>query len=329
MRRNPYPIEFRRRVIEAVDSGVSCYAVSRKYGIQVGTIAQWKNNREKYLHCHEELMNEIIGTIDAPPEKMADSKSVIDRPSPHQGGLLGLTPERSKRDQRTTTSVVLAIPDMHHPFCHPDTLIFLQAVKAKYKPEIIVCLGDEVDFHSISRFTPNPDGMSPGQELAAAREHLLPFFHEFPDVLVCTSNHTVRPLKKMFEGGLPQALMPSYSVMLQAPDGWVWAHSHVVDNVRYIHGEGKSGQNSHLAFMRGYKQSVVHGHIHSYAAVSHEGNLFAVNAGCLIDPAAYAYEYAKHMPVTVSLGCAVIEHGRRATFIPMWLNSEGRWCGKL
>ena len=224
-------------------------------------------------------------------------------------------------------SVVLVIPDLHCPFEHPDALAFLCAVRDRIKPTHVVCLGDEMDFHAVSRWPSNPDGLSAGQEYARGVEHLLPFYREFPDALVCTSNHTVRPFKKAFEAGLPAAMMPSYSVMLKAPDGWRWDHSHVIDGVRYVHGEGKSGQNSHIAFLRAYKQSVVHGHIHSYAAVSYEGPLFGMNVGCLIDPDAYAY--AKNMPIAVNLGCGVVTGGRKAAFLPMFVDEKGRWTGGL
>lgn len=231
--------------------------------------------------------------------------------------------------QNSSKSVVLIIPDIHCPFEHPDTLAFLCAVRDRIKPTHVVCLGDEMDFHAVSRWPSNPDGLSAGQEYARGVEHLLPFYREFPNVLVCTSNHTVRPFKKAFEAGLPAAMMPSYSTMLKAPDGWVWGHGHIIDDVRYIHGEGKSGQNSHLAFLRAYKQSIVHGHIHSFAAVSYEGDLFGMNAGCLIDPDAYAYAYAKNMPIKVNLGCGVVTGGKKAAFLPMFVDSKGRWTGEL
>ena len=87
-------------------------------------------------------------------------------------------------------SVVLVIPDMHAPFVHPDALDFLKAVKARFLPSKFVCLGDEVDFHAFSRYPKDPDGLTPGQELSCAREALIPFYLEFPEMLVCISNHT-------------------------------------------------------------------------------------------------------------------------------------------
>jgi predicted phosphodiesterase len=41
--------------------------------------------------------------------------------------------------------VILVISDLHIPYEHRDALAFLRAVKAKYKPTQVICIGDEVD----------------------------------------------------------------------------------------------------------------------------------------------------------------------------------------
>jgi len=227
-------------------------------------------------------------------------------------------------------SIVLAIPDMHHPFCHQDTLEFLKAVRDKFACNKFLCLGDEIDAHAFSRYPKDPDGLTGGQEIQKARECLLPFYLEFPEMLICESNHTVRPWKQAFEAGLPSSFLPSYAMFLNAPDGWKWASRHVIDDVMYIHGDaGKSGFTAHINYMKAFKRSMVIGHIHSYAGVNYEGRHFGMNAGCLIDVEAYCFKYAKHMPISVNLGCGVIKNGNEAHFIPMHHDSHGRWTGKL
>ena len=52
---------------------------------------------------------------------------------------------------------ILVISDMHHPYCHPDTVPFLKALKAKYKFDTVVCIGDEADFHDASFHDSDPD----------------------------------------------------------------------------------------------------------------------------------------------------------------------------
>jgi len=226
-------------------------------------------------------------------------------------------------------SVVMAIPDMHHPFCHPDALSFLVAVRNAYQPNHYVCLGDEVDFHALSRYPKDPDGMSAGGELAKAIEGLIPFYREFPDMKVCNSNHTARGHRQAFGAGIPQAFMAHISQVLNAPDGWSWHQEVEIDGVIYIHGDaGKHGQYAHINYMKAFKCSVVIGHIHAYAGVNYEGKHFGANSGCLIDPNAYAFAYGKNLPVKVNLGCTIITDGKQAQFIPM-RTENGRWIGTL
>lgn len=226
--------------------------------------------------------------------------------------------------------IVLAIPDMHHPFVHPDALAFLCFIRDKFKPDVVVCLGDELDAHAFSRYMPDPDGMTPGKELLAAIESLIPFYIEFPEVLVCESNHTIRPWKKAFEAGLPAAFLPSYSKVLNAPDGWVWKHRHEIDGVIYIHGDnGRSGAYAHQNYVKAFKRSVVIGHMHANAGVQYDGKLFGMNTGCLIDASAYAFKYARNHASEVNLGCGLVVNGETAHFLPMRTNDQGRWVGRL
>lgn len=227
-------------------------------------------------------------------------------------------------------SIVLAIPDLHCPFEHRDALAFLKHVKHKFNPSTIVCLGDELDSHAISRHMPDPDGHSPGKEIELAIEHLIPFYLEFPEVLVCYSNHTGRPWQRRFEAGIPKAFFRDVEKVLKAPDGWRWARRHVVDGVLYIHGDnGKSGAYAHQNYVKEAKQSVVIGHIHAHAGVQYDSELFGMNAGCLIDKDAYAFKYARNMIKGVNLGCGLVINGEVAHFIPMRVDEDNRWIGRL
>jgi len=67
---------------------------------------------------------------------------------------------------------VLTISDFHAPFGHPDAIDFLSDLKKEYKPQKIICLGDEIDQASISDWTHSPDGMSPREEYEAAIKQL-------------------------------------------------------------------------------------------------------------------------------------------------------------
>jgi hypothetical protein len=294
----PYPEEYKRKFVEDYLAGkVTILGFSRQEGAPMAkTLRRW------------------VKQANAPNEK----------------GDAGHAPLSKQSVVNIHGETVLAIPDMHHPFCHPDALAFLQLVRRTYQPTKIVCLGDEVDFHALSKYPKDPNGLSPGGELSRAIEALIPFYREFPEVLVCESNHTVRGHKLAFQAGIPQAFLAHISAVLNAPDGWKWASSWEIDGVRYFHGDaGRSGQYAHLAYLKAFKQPVVIGHIHSYGGVNFEGNHFAVNSGCLIDEAAYCFAYAKNMPIRPSLGCTIVSGGKSAHFIPMLLDSNQRWIGRL
>ena len=228
---------------------------------------------------------------------------------------------------------VLVIPDLQIPFQHPDAFDFLDAVMAKHNPDDFLNLGDEVDFHSFARWKPDPDGYSPGHELDLALEILHEeYYPRFPDHKVCTSNHTVRPLIKAFDAGLPRKFLKTYKEFLEAPDGWEWRDHWIIDEVRYEHGEGVSGMYAHTRAAQQNMRSTVIGHIHSFAGIQyvacHDRLIFGFNAGCLIDNKAYAFNYGKKIRNKPILGCGMVIDGI-PHFIPMLLNKRGRWIGKL
>lgn len=227
-------------------------------------------------------------------------------------------------------SRVLVIPDLHCPWNHPDALAFLCAVRDRYKTNDVVCLGDEIDAMAFSRYPKDPDAPSAGRELELAISALEPFYKAFPAMKVCESNHTIRPWKKGYEAGLPASFLPTLSKVLRAPDGWEWRNRWEVDGVFYHHGDmGVSGFTAHIQLMRKLKQSVVIGHLHSFAGANYEGSLFAMNTGCLIDTAAICFKYAKNLPIPVSLGCGIVIDGKQAHFIPLHTDENGRWTGRL
>lgn len=227
-------------------------------------------------------------------------------------------------------NIVLAIPDLHCPFQHPDALDFIKHVRDKFNVDEVVMLGDEIDAHAFSRWPKDPDGMSPGHELKAAIEALIPWYVEFPEMKVCISNHTIRPKKMMRDIGIPAALWPTYSTMLNAPDGWTWHEKIEIDGVLYMHGDqGKGGMKGWTGNSEVYHKSVVVGHWHSKAGVFWDSKMFNLNAGCLIDASAYAFEYARHSHKKANLGCGLVVNGEVGHFLPMRVDDNNRWIGRL
>ena len=227
---------------------------------------------------------------------------------------------------------ILVISDMHHPYAHPDTVPFLKAVKAKYKPDTVICIGDEVDFHDMSFHDSNPDLDSAGVELSKAIEALKPIYKMFPKVTVIESNHGSMVLRKALVGKIPQKAIKSYNDTLDAPKGWKWVFDTIVQTalgpVYFCH--GKTGSPGKLAAQ--YGMSAVQGHFHEKAQISYistpEKLMFDAHTGCLADDSSLALGYNKVNPKRPIVSILVITNGV-PQLIPMILKRGGRWTGKL
>lgn len=227
---------------------------------------------------------------------------------------------------------ILVLSDMHHPYSHPDTLKFLKAVKSKYRPDSVVCIGDEVDFHALSYHESNPDLDSAGTELAKAIKALKPIYKLFPKCTVIESNHGSMILRKALSGGIPSKAIRGYNDVLDAPRGWRWVFDTIIDTamgpVYFCH--GKSGTPGRLASQ--YGMSTVQGHFHEKSQISYistpEKLMFDAHTGCLADDKSLALGYNKVNPKRPIVSLLVIENGV-PHLVPMVLLKGGRWNGKL
>ena len=216
---------------------------------------------------------------------------------------------------------VLAISDLHIPFQHPDSFRFLKYLKEEFRPDVVVCLGDEVELASLSVHEKNPDAPSAKDEYEAALEGLKELYEIFPEVLVNFSNHGSRFYRVAYAAGIPSRAMKSYHELLEAPPTWTWAQRIVIQNVCYLHGDPFSSASATRNWMNANKMSTVHGHVHQSAQVLYSTDafkeIFGMNAGALIDPEALAFKYGHIYPAKACLGSGIVHAGRDAHFIPM------------
>ena len=227
---------------------------------------------------------------------------------------------------------VLVLSDMHHPYGHPDMVPFLTAVKAKYKPDTVVCIGDEADFHDMSFHDSNPDLDSSGVELEKAIKALRPIYKLFPKVTVVESNHGSMVLRKALVGKLPRKVLRSYNEILDAPKGWKWVFDTILKTplgpVYFCH--GKSATAGRLASQ--YGMSSVQGHYHEKAQITYistpEKLMFDAHTGCLADDRSLALGYNKVNPKRPIVSVLVILSGV-PQIVPMVLKKGGRWDGKI
>jgi UDP-2,3-diacylglucosamine pyrophosphatase LpxH len=217
-------------------------------------------------------------------------------------------------------SKVLVIPDLHFPFVHPKALQFAKDVQRKYNTDEVVFIGDVVDLHAVSRFSPDPDGFSPGEEFKAAYAEVQKWVKEFPKAKVCIGNHDERLFRRAYESGLPRRAMRPFEELWDTP-GWNWADHHFIDNVKYVHGTGRSGMTAAIRMAVDNRCSLVMGHTHTYAGyhwhTTEKDRIFGLNVGCLLDPKAYAMAYGKHFPTRPDLGMGVVDEGQQPHFIAM------------
>lgn len=228
---------------------------------------------------------------------------------------------------------ILVIPDMHYPYAHADTVAFLRAVARRHKPDKVVCLGDEVDWHAISFHDHDPDLMSPSDELQTAINRMQPLYKLFPKMDLLESNHGSLVYRKGKTHGLPRHVFKSYREVLQAPKGWHW-HSDLtlqMSDGQYVYFcHGRSAQGLKLSQSMG--MSTVQGHFHEKFEAQYWGNsrglYWSVMSGCLVDNDSLAFSYNKVNLKRPLIGCTVIINGLPLQ-IPMVLCKGGRWIGTL
>lgn len=227
---------------------------------------------------------------------------------------------------------ILVISDLHTPYEHPDTVAFLKAVKDKYKPDTIVCIGDEVDGHALSYHESNPDLPSAGDELLLAIAALKPIYKLFPRCTVIESNHGSLVLRRAMTGGLPRKAIKSYNDILDAPKTWKWVDDLILQTalgpVYFCH--GKSTTAGKMASQ--YGMSVVQGHFHEKSQIHYistpERLMFDLHTGCLANDKSLALQYNKLNAKRPIVSIAVIVDGI-PHIVPMVLKLNHRWTGKL
>lgn len=231
----------------------------------------------------------------------------------------------------------LAISDLQAPAHHPDALPFLCAVRDRFNPANIVCIGDEVDLNFLSDFSKLPEVDQPTHEWASAQAFMRAFYAEFPAGVSCVSNHVEgRISKARTRGRLPPGFLRPVEDLLDAPSGWSWHSSIRMGDVLFRHGHRDTSNLKRVILEEipsetGRHYSLILGHFHSkFGQATPDlkvgGKLYyGAFTGCLIDPRHPFFSYSKGYE---RLGTLVIMHGRVIP-VPMQTDERGRWTGVL
>ncbi len=106
-------------------------------------------------------------------------------------------------------SKVFVISDLHIPYHHRSSFAFLKAVKEKYKPDLVINIGDELDQHAISMHDSNPDLPSAGDELKTSKTYIKELEKIFPKMILIHSNHSSLVYRRALKYGLPREYLRS------------------------------------------------------------------------------------------------------------------------
>lgn len=198
------------------------------------------------------------------------------------------------------------IPDLHAPFIKEGVLDFCREMQHKYNCGTVRFAGDLVDGHAWSYHEHDPDGLSVGDELTAARKQLIPWFKAFPNATVCLGNHDLLIQRKARTIGLSKEFIKGFGDVIGAPKTWEFGLEFKKDNVLYKHGNVgdafKVAQESRM--------STCQGHFHAKTfvqwSVSEKDSIFGLQVGWGADRHAYAFDYGKPFAKKPIISCGLI-----------------------
>ena len=234
-------------------------------------------------------------------------------------------------DKAKEYETILSFGDMQIPFHHPDSIKFLKAVKAKYKPDLVVCVGDLVDQYAFSEYDHDPSVDNATRELQTSKEYLAELKDIFKEMYICKGNHDDRLMRKAVKAGLPAEVFKPLNVIYDLPDTWYWNFSWTFNTelipLHFVH-TYSGGING----VKGMGMSVIQGHLHAEFKVIWGANpvllFWDAWLGCLFDKDSHAAAYGKTQSKKCILGCCIIHKGI-PHLIPMVLKRGGSWIGTL
>ncbi len=293
---------------------------------EVYTRRQGKTISPQLVRYWRSVFVENAGNM-AKADRLLKEDRLIIRPQPDDDiGDTSFIPE--------TAECILVIPDLHAPYQHEDALDFLVTVRNKFLPDLVVNLGDELDYHALSFHDSDPNLDSAGVELEKGKLFLRKLESVFPEMLVCHSNHGSMQYRRAKAHGIPVQLIKKYRDVI-FPDGgapgWSWCHNWRVNTplgeVLFKHqATGVLTDAAHNSC------NLVVGHNHGNFSVEYSASsshlYYGMYCGCLIDKDSMAFAYGKHSLRKPIIGCGVILNGR-PILLPMVLDRGGRWVGHL
>jgi len=244
------------------------------------------------------------------------------------------TPDARAPQRVTKNERVLVISDMHCPYNHQDLIPFLKMIKAIYRPDRIIGIGDELDYHAMSFHDSDPDLPNAGGELKLGQKILREIEKLFPSMDLVDSNHGSMAFRKAKAHGIPRHLILPYRNAIFGNDGgkgWNWHQRFTItmsngQKCVFVHTAGvdclRNAEHLGMCF--------VQGHHHEKFEIRYSSNpeklYWGMTVGCLIDDEKLAFAYNKLNRTRPLIGCGIIINGH-PKLLPMVLKKGGRWIG--
>lgn len=229
---------------------------------------------------------------------------------------------------------ILCISDTHFPYQHRDTFKFLAAVQDRYEIDFAISVGDLNDNHYPSYHELEPGTYDGETELRKARECCQKLEQLFPQLIITEGNHDALPLRKAKTARIPEGHIRNYNEVFGVGQGWKWVKQAFLEVRRgeFVLVTHSVGANARTNASR-FAHNSVQGHHHSEFGLHYYADntslRWHMGVGCLADPSSPAMNYASRAvfrrPI---LGVGVIIDGN-PMLVPMVLNHNGRWTGRL
>lgn len=181
--------------------------------------------------------------------------------------IIRSTPDVFQADDKK----LLVFSDVHFPFQDNLAVQSMMQFAIEYQPDIIVMLGDMIDFYQISTFVKNPAKKSVKQEIDETRKFLEELRYQFPQarIIFKTGNHCDRMEKFIFQNAkqihdLISDLLPLQLGLDTLKIEYI-TEPFAVGKLWFLHGHEKPGG----AYNPEYITNVIWQYVHDHFIVGH------------------------------------------------------------
>lgn len=190
---------------------------------------------------------------------------------------------------------VLVIADLQFPYEHPKGLEFYTQVRDRFKPDVVVQIGDLIDNHHASHFLKEVNLPNATEEISQTQEKIRQWAEVFPKMIILKGNHEARLEKAMKSVGLPASILKTIPEIFNFPEGWEFRNTVELDGALYTHFAGLGGKHSSKRTAELARQSIIQGHLHKSCGIeyhkTHFATTFCMTVGSMIDEESPAFGY--------------------------------------